>query len=95
MDITKTTVLKEVQAGGDVKEVASRLGIPVARLREAAKAFNINLRSKPRKEYNFIDDTEEVTLISNTVKKETKKVEEEEVVNVSTNLFGDDEDDSL
>ncbi len=65
MQITKTSVLKEVTEGGSVTEIAKRLAIPVAKLREAAKAFNINLRNKPKKQYSFIDDTAQTVTNSN------------------------------
>lgn len=82
MDITKTNVLKEVQAGGDIKDIAKRLAIPVSKLREASKAFGISLRTKPRKQYNFVDDT-------NTPEpnNQLNQNEDNDLVSTSTVLF--------
>lgn len=91
MQITKSTVLKEVQAGGDIKDIAKRLGIPVVKLREAAKAFNINLRNKPRKEYSFVDDTNTLEIIDDTNTQEStnqlNQNEDNDLISTSTVLF--------
>lgn len=58
-EIKKSDFIKEITAGGTVKEIASRLGISTAVLREGAKNFNVNLRAKPKNLVIFIDDTVE------------------------------------
>ena len=59
--INKSNVLAEVAKGGTALEVAQRMGIKLPMLRQAAKAFNINLRSKPTVALKFVDDTIEPT----------------------------------
>jgi len=83
MQITKTSVLTEVQKGGTTKEIAERLGVPTSRLKEACKAFDISLRSKKREAWEFIDDTE-LFLTENTVENNTENVEEPQFTSAFT-----------
>lgn len=57
LTIKKSNVLQEIETGGKCKEIADRLGISEAELREASKTFNISLRKKKTKAIEFIDDT--------------------------------------
>ena len=65
--ITKSMIIKEISNGGTAKEIAGRLGISPAILRDGIKQFNegvekskqINLRSKPKNNIAFVDDIED------------------------------------
>lgn len=57
MQIKKSQIESLIEKGIKAKEIAEQLGIPTTKLTEACKHFQINLRAKPRNNFEFIDDT--------------------------------------
>ncbi|MGL4343550.1 MAG: hypothetical protein ACRCRZ_03225, partial [Metamycoplasmataceae bacterium] len=80
--ITKSSIVKLVEQGFKAEEIAKEIGVSKIQLGKFCKHFNINLRAKPRNNFNLIDDTIEENIVS----LETKDIVQEvlETVNIIT-----------
>lgn len=76
VELKRSVIVAELKKGGSIKAIAERIGITIPLLKKAKDVFNkgldktdpkyINLRMKPKtEEMNFIDDSEEETVVDN------------------------------